>query len=90
MPIKVSIKVQRIIGSLECQFLMTLPLNRIFLYSPIILWEFNYFIILGFKISRFVLYLWSPRYFQLCLINILSKIRFIIFRVYFRFGFELV
>ena len=40
----------------------------IFLFSPIILWEFNYFIILRFKFSCFVLY------FRLCLINRLSKL----------------
>ena len=75
---------------LESQSLMNLPLNRIFLlYSRIILWEFNYFIILRLIIFRFVLYFWSPRYFQLCLINKLSKVSFIIFRVYFRLGFEL-
>ena len=59
------------------------------LYSPIVLWEFKYFIMLKFKIFRFVLYLWSPRYFRLCLVNRLSKLSFITFRVYLRFGFEL-
>ena len=44
------------------------------LYSPTIVWEFNYFIITIFKISCFVLYLWSPGYFQLCLINRLSEL----------------
>ena len=59
------------------------------LYSPIILPEFNCFIILRFKITRFVLYLWRPRYLQLILINRLSKLSFIIFRVCLCFGFEL-
>ena len=52
-PIKVSIRVQRLELFLEGQSLMTL----LSLYSPIILWEFNYFIILRFKNFRIVLYL---------------------------------
>ena len=69
-PIKVSIRVQRLELFLEGQSLMTL----LSLYRPIILWEFNYFIILRFKNFRIVLYLWSPKHFQLSFINRLSKI----------------
>ena len=90
MHIKVSIKLKRIIGT-RMSILNGPALKKdISLYSSINLWEFTYFIILRFKISRFVLYLWSPRYLQLYLINRLSKLSFIIFRGYLRFGFELV
>ena len=91
-PIKISIKVHRIIGTLSrMSNLNNATLKQsVFLYSSFVLQELNYFIILRFKISCFILYLWSPRYFQLCLINRLSNLSFIIFRVYFCFGFEFV
>ena len=55
-PIKVSIKVHRIIGTLSRMSILNKPtLKYNILYSPIILREFNYFVIQGFKISRFVL-----------------------------------
>ena len=90
-PIKVSIKVQRMIRTLSRMPILNYSTLKqdISLYSPIILWEFNYFIIPRFKISCFVLYLCRPRQFQLCSINRLSKLSFIIFRIYLRFGFEL-
>ena len=89
--IKVSIKIQRIIGTYSGMSILYYPALKedISLYNPIILWEINYFIILRFKISRFPLYLWSPRYFQMCFINRLSKLSFITFRVYLQFEFEL-
>ena len=89
--IKVSIKVQRIIGTYSRMSILNYPPLKedISLYSRIILWEINYFIILRFKISRFPLYLWSPRYLQMCFINRLSKLSFITFRGYLQFEFEL-
>ena len=91
-PIKISIKVQRIIGTLSrMSILNNATLKQdVFLYSSFVLQELNYFIILRFKISCFILYLWSPRYFKLCLRNRLSNLSFFIFTVYFCFGFEFV
>ena len=82
---------QRIIETLSrISFLNNPSLKQdVSLCSPIILQEFRYYVILRFKISRFVLCLWSPRCFQLCLINRLSKLSFIKFRGQLHFGFEL-
>ena len=65
MHIKVSIKVQRIIRNLSrISILINLDVKwDISLYSPIKSWEFNNLIILKFKISHFVLHLWSSKYF---------------------------
>ena len=51
------------------------------LYSPIILWEFNCFVILRVKFSLFALYFSSPRYLQLFLLNRLSNLSIIRFRI---------
>ena len=90
-PIKISITVQRINETLSRMSILNNPSLKqdVSLCSSIILCEFRYYVILRFKISPFVLCLWSPRCFQLCLINRLSKLSFIKFRVQLHFGFEL-
>ena len=85
MLLKVSISTQRIIGTFSRVSIFNILVLKqdICLYSPIILWEFNYVTIMRFKGSCFVFYLWIRRYFRLCLINR--------FRIYLdlRFGFKM-